>query len=69
MLKYIKNLFEHQEEEYYDELVRESNFWRKAYIEQDIKGDRNNTLSDKEYLNQIRPYLKDIINNLKKSDT
>ena len=27
------------------------------------------TLSVEEYLNKIRPYLKDIINNLKKSDT
>ena len=29
----------------------------------------NKTLSAEEYLNKIRPYLKDIINNLKKSDT
>ena len=27
------------------------------------------TISVEEYLNKIRPYLKDIINNLKKSDT
>ena len=27
------------------------------------------TLSAEEYLNKIRPYLKDIINNVKKSDT
>ena len=31
--------------------------------------DKNKTLSVEEYLNKIRPYLKDIINNLKKSDT
>ena len=31
--------------------------------------DGNKTLSVEEYLNKIRPYLKDIINNLKKSDT
>ena len=31
--------------------------------------DRNKTLSVEEYLNKIRPYLKDIINSLKKSDT
>ena len=31
--------------------------------------DKNKTLSVKEYLNKISPYLKDIINNLKKSDT
>ena len=28
----------------------------------------NKTLSVEEYLNKIRPYLKDIINDLKKSD-
>ena len=39
------------------------------YIEYDSNGDRNKTLSTEEYLNKIRPYLKDIINNLKKSDT
>ena len=31
--------------------------------------DRNKTLSVEEYLNEIRPYLKDIKNNLKTSDT
>ena len=29
-------------------------------------GDRNKTLTIREYLNEIRPYLKDIINNLQK---
>ena len=36
-----------------------------------IKGDRKydrKTLSVEKYLNKIRPYLKDIINNLKESD-
>ena len=32
-------------------------------------GDRNKTLSVEEYRNKIRPYLKDIINNLRKSDS
>ena len=31
--------------------------------------DRNKTLSVEKYLNKIRPYLKNIINNLKISDT
>ena len=30
---------------------------------------RNKTLSVEEYLNKMRPYLKDIMNKLKKSDT
>ena len=39
------------------------------YIEYESSGDRNKTLRVREYLNKIRPYLKDIINNLKISDT
>ena len=46
--------------------VRVSNFWSKNYIECKSNDDRNKTLSVEEYLNKIRPYLKDIINNLKK---
>ena len=32
-------------------------------------GDTNKALSIEEYLDKIRPYIKDIINDLKKSDT
>ena len=46
-----------------------SNFWSSNYIEYKNTGDRNKILSVEQYLNKIRPYLKDIINNLKKSDT
>ena len=38
-----------------------SNFWSTNYIEY-------NTLSVAECRNKIRPYLKDVINNFKKSD-
>ena len=38
-------------------------------MEYESNGDRNKTLSVEEYLNKIRPHLKDIINRLKKSDT
>ena len=38
-------------------------------IEHEINGDSNKTLSVKEYPNEIRLYLKDIIYNLKTSDT
>ena len=34
-----------------------------------MKGDRNKTSSVEEYLDKVRPYLKDVINNLKKSHT
>ena len=69
ILRDIKNPFEHEEEENYHKSVRVSNFWSNSYIEYEIDGDRNKTLSVEEYLNKVNPYLKDIINNLKKSDT
>ena len=68
ILRDVKNLFEHKEEEHYYKPVRVSNFWSKNYIEYENNSDTNRTLSVEEYLNIIGPYLKDIINNLKKSD-
>ena len=55
ILKYIKNLFEHEEEENYYEPVRVSNFWSNNYIKYNSNGDRNKTQSVWEYLNEIRP--------------
>ena len=49
--------------------VRVSTFWSNISIVYDGKGDRNKTVSVEKYLYKIRPYLKGIINNLKKSDT
>ena len=69
ILRDIKNLLEYEEEESYHKLVRISNFWSKNYIEFESNGDRNKTLSAEEYLNKIIPYLKDILNKLKKSNT
>ena len=68
ILRDIKNIFEHEEENYYKP-VRVNNFWGDKYIEYESNGDRNKCLSVEEYLNKIRPYPKDIINHLKKSDT
>ena len=64
----MKNLFEHKEKENYYKPVIVSNFWTNN-IEYESNSDRNKTLSDEEYRNKISPYLKDIINNLKKCDT
>ena len=64
----IRNLFEHEQEDYYKP-VKAGNFWSNNYIEYESKGDRNKIVSVEEYLNKIRPYLKDMINNLKKPDT
>ena len=68
ILRNIKILFKNEEEENYFKPVRISYFWSNSYIEYENNGDRNKTLSVEEYLNKIRPYLKDIINNVKKTD-
>ena len=44
-------------------------FRSRNYIEYESNGDRNKTLSIEEYLEKVWPYLKDIINDLKNSDT
>ena len=62
MLQDIKNLSEHEEENYH-------NFWSNNYIEYKSNGDRNKTVSVEECLNKNRSYLKDIINNLKNFDS
>ena len=59
----IRNLVEH-EEDYYKPLGV-GNFLSYNYIEYESNSDRNKALSFEEYLNKIRSYLKDIINNLK----
>ena len=70
ILRDIKHLFEDKEEEEncYNP-VRVNNFWSNNYIQYESNGGRNKTLSFEEYLNKIRPYLQDIINNLNKFDT
>ena len=42
------------------------NFWNNNYIEYESNGDRNKNLSLKEYLNKIKPYLRDLIIDLQK---
>ena len=51
-------------EDYYQP-VRVGNLWSRNFIEYESNGDRNKTASTEEYLNEIRPYLKDTINDLK----
>ena len=50
-------------------LVRVGSFWGNSYIKYESNGDRNKILSVEEYLNEIRPYFKDIMNNIKTSET
>ena len=65
----FKTLSEYEKEEKnYYKPVRVSNFWSNNYVEYKSSADTSKTLSVEEYLNKIRPYLKDIIDNLKNSD-
>ena len=48
--------------------MRVSNFSSDNYFEYECNSDRDKTLSVKEYLNKIRPYLKDIMKNLNRSN-
>ena len=68
VIREFRNLFKHEEEDYYKPL-KLCYFWRNNSIEYDSNGGRNKTLSIEEFHIKIRPYLKDFINNLKKSDT
>ena len=64
MLRDIRTLFESDEEDYY-EPVRLGNAFSSNYIEYESRGDKDKTLSIEEYLDKIRPYLSNIINDLK----
>ena len=50
-------------------LVRVGSFCGNSYIKYESNGDRNKILSVEEYHNEIRPYFKDIMNNIKTSET
>ena len=59
MKKKKKNIINHKCEQ----------FWSNSYIEYEINSDKNEALLVEEYLYKMRPYLKGIMNNLRKSDT
>ena len=63
----IMSLFK-QEDDYY-KLTRVGNIWYNNYIEYESNSDKNRNLSLDEYLNKIKPYLRNIIIDLQKSDT
>ena len=69
VLRNIKNLFEYEKEENYYKPVRVNNFWSNNHIEYKSNSDKNRIPSVEEYLDNIRPYLRDIINDHKQSDT
>ena len=69
ILRDIRNLFKHREEKKYYKPVRVGNGLSNDYIEYKNNSDKNKILFAEEYLNKIRPYIKDNTNDLKKSDT
>ena len=52
------------DEDYYKPIVARGAF-NSSYIQYESKGGKGKTLSIKEYLNMIKPYLSDIINDHK----
>ena len=64
-LRNVKNLIElSSDEDYYKPIIIKGTF-NNNYIQYENKGDRGKNLSTKKYLNMIRPYLSDIINDHK----
>ena len=65
IIRDIRTHFEQEEEDYYKP-ERVSSFWNNNYIEYESNGDKNNNLLLDEYLNKIKPYLRDIVKVLTK---
>ena len=57
-----------QEDDYYKP-TRTVNFWNNNYIEYESSTDRNKNLSFREYLDKIKPCLRDMTINLQKSSS
>ena len=49
--------------------MRVGNLWNNNYVEYESNGDRNKNLSIKQYLDEIKPCLRDKIFDLQNSDT
>ena len=64
MVRDIRTLFELDEDNYYKP-IKTGNAFNSNYIEYESNGDKDKSLSVKEYLNKIRPYLSNMINDLK----
>ena len=64
----IKETNFEQEKEDLFKPVRVGNFWSRKYTEYEANGKKTKHYHLKEYLNEITPYLKDIINDLRKFD-
>ena len=56
-----------EKENYYEPKIV-SNFWNNNYIEYESNSNKNRNLSLAECLSKIKPFLRNIINNLQNSD-
>ena len=63
----IETLFE-QEDDYYKP-IKVGNFWNYNYIGYESNNHRNKNLLVREHIDEIKPFLKDIITDLQKSRT
>ena len=61
----IRNLFNLPVDEDYEKPLKNNDAFKINYIEYGSKGDKDKLLSIKEYLNMIKPYLSNIINDHK----
>ena len=60
----MKTLFE-EEDDYYKP-IRSGSFWNDNNLEYGSNCDKNKNLSIRKYLDEIKPYLKDIIHDIQK---
>ena len=68
MMRDVRRLFKQEEEKHYKPKTV-SNFCNHNYLEYESKGDKNRVLLIYEYLNKIKPYMKNMIIDLQNSDT
>ena len=61
-IRRVKDLFDEIDKNYYEPVIIKSSF-KNNYIVYQSRGDKEKTLSPEEYLDMIRPYLRDLINN------
>ena len=63
--RYVRNLLNLSIDEDYYKPIKSNDAFNSNYIEYESKGNKDKTLSIKEYLDMIRPYLGNMINNHK----
>ena len=64
-IRNLKNLFDSSIDEDYHKPIKINDAFNSNYIEYETEGNKNKTLSIKEYLIMFRPYLRDIMNDHK----